>query len=115
MNGKKFFSVLFLLSVLVSVGAGCGGGISQTPATGKATLAWNAPTTNADGTPLTNLAGYKIHYGTVSGSYTTTLVIGNVTSYTIALPPGTYYFTLTAFDTLGSESGFSNEVAKTIP
>ena len=114
MNGKNFFSVLLLLSVLVSVGAGCGGGISQTPATGKATLAWKAPTTNADGTPLTNLAGYKIHYGTVSGSYTTTLVIGNVTSYTIALPPGTYYFTVTAFDTLGSESGYSAEASKTL-
>jgi hypothetical protein len=115
MNGKNFFSVLFLLSVLVSAGTGCGGGISQTPATGKATLAWNAPATNVDGTPLTNLAGYKIHYGTASGSYTTTLVIGNVTNYAIALPPGTYYFTVTAFDTFGSESGFSNEVAKTIP
>jgi hypothetical protein len=27
---------------------------------GQAQLAWNAPTTNTDGTTLTNLAGYKL-------------------------------------------------------
>ena len=118
---KKLFSVLFLLSVLVSAVAGCGGAVSQTPAdaggagaTGTATLAWNAPTTNADGTPVTNLAGYKIYYGTVSGFYTAALSIGNMTNYTIALASGTYYFAVTAIDTFGLESGFSNEVSKTI-
>ena len=121
MGGKKHFFVLFLLFVLVSAIAGCGGGVSQTPAgaggpasAGTVTLSWNAPTTNTNGTPLTNLAGYKIHYGTASRTYTATFAIGNVTNYAFALPAGTYYFAVSAFDTLGLESNYSNEVAKTV-
>src|SRR5580698_8272340 len=34
------------------------------PATGSATLSWTVPTENTNGTPLTNLAGYHIYYGT---------------------------------------------------
>ena len=121
MCSKKFFSVLVLLLVLISAIAGCGGGVSQTPAgaggpasAGTATLSWKAPTTNTDGTPLTDLGGYKIHYGTASGSYTATVVVGKTTTYAFALPAGTYYFAVTTYDTLGSESGFSNEVTKTV-
>lgn len=120
MGSKKHFFVLFLLFVLVSAIAGCGGGVAETPAggggnaTGTAALSWNAPTTNTNGTPLTNLAGYKIHYGTASGTYTATFAIGNVTNYAFALPAGTYYFAVSAYDTLGLESGYSNEVAKTV-
>ncbi len=118
MGSKMHFSVLFLLLILVSAIAGCGGGVSETPAGGAAagtvTLSWKAPTTNTDGTPLTNLAGYKIHYGTASGVYTATFSIGNTTNYSFALPAGTYYFAVTSYDTLGSESSFSNEAAKTV-
>ena len=31
----------------------------------EVTLSWDPPTTNADGTPLTDLAGYKVYYGTI--------------------------------------------------
>jgi hypothetical protein len=97
-------------------GGGTGGGTgSGGTTTGTATLAWSAPTTNTDGTPLTDLAGYKVHYGKSSGTYTNTVTIGKVTSYSINnLAQGTYYFTVTAYDTTGLESGYSNEVAKTI-
>ena len=121
MGGKKHFFVLFLLFVLVSAIAGCGGGVSQTsagaggPASAvTVTLSWNAPTTYTNGAPLTNLAGYKIHYGTASHSYTATFAIGNVTNYAFALPAGTYYFVVSAFDTIGAESGLSNEAVKTV-
>jgi hypothetical protein len=119
MGGKKHFLVLFLLFVFVAAIAGCGGGVSQTPAggsgaAGAVTLAWNAPTTNTNGTALTNLAGYKIHYGTSSHTYTATFAIRNVTNYSFALPAGTYYFAVSAFDSLGLESGLSNEVAKAV-
>jgi len=30
-----------------------------------------------DGSPLTNLKGYKIHYGTQSGTYTTTVTVND--------------------------------------
>jgi len=35
----------------------------------QATVSWIPPTTNTDGTALTDLAGYKVYYGTVSWSY----------------------------------------------
>jgi len=31
--------------------------------TGRATLSWQAPTDNVDGTPLTDLAGFRVYYG----------------------------------------------------
>jgi hypothetical protein len=82
---------------------------------GQVSLAWDAPTTNADGTPLTDLAGYKVYYGTASGSYSQNINVGNVTAYTIStLNDGTYYFATTAYDTSGKESGYSDEVSKTV-
>lgn len=83
----------------------------------QATLSWNAPTTNVDGSPLTDLAGYKVYYGTSSGNYTNQTDVGNVlTSQITNLTAGiTYYFAVTAYDTSGNESGYSNEVSKTIP
>ncbi len=77
------------------------------------TLTWDAPTTNADGTPLTDLAGYKVYYGTSSRDYTKTIDVGNTTTYQITgLSGGTYYFAVTAYDTSGNESDYSEEVSK---
>ncbi len=83
---------------------------------GNITLSWNAPVTNTDGTPLNNLAGYKIYYGTASHSYSQNINAGNVTTYTVTnLTDGiTYYFAVTAYDTANNESGYSNEVSKTL-
>jgi len=79
------------------------------------TLSWVAPTTKVDGTPLTNLAGYKIYYGLASGAYTNVIDVGNTTNYQIkGLDSGTYYFAVTAYDTDGNESGYSNEVSKAV-
>jgi hypothetical protein len=80
------------------------------------TLAWDPPTTHGDGTPLVDLAGYKIYYGGTSRVYTFYLDVGNVTNYRMEkLSPGTYYFAATAYDTSGNESDYSNEVSKIIP
>ena len=81
------------------------------------TLSWDPPTENTDGTPVTDLAGYKIYYGTSSGNYTTVVDVKNVTTFTITdLPEGfTYYFAVTAYDIYGNESAFSDEVSKNIP
>jgi hypothetical protein len=73
-------------------------------------LAWN-PNSEA------NLAGYKVHYGNASGSYTTTVDVGNVTSATIPnLSEGiTYYFSASAYNTTAVSSGYSNEVSYSVP
>jgi hypothetical protein len=83
---------------------------------GQATLSWDAPTTNDDGTPLTDLAGYKIYYGTASGTYTKSVDAGNVTTFSVKpiQPDGTYYFVATAYNKAKIESGYSNEVSKVV-
>jgi len=45
---------------------------------GSATVNWTPPTTNSDGSTLTNLAGYRIHYGTASNSLTQSAQVTNV-------------------------------------
>src|SRR3990167_1890015 len=81
---------------------------------GTATLSWDPPTTNVDGSPLTGLSGYKVYYGTVSGNYTQTINVGNVTTYIAAnLTDGlTYYFAVTAYDTLSNERSEERRVGK---
>jgi hypothetical protein len=68
-------------------------------------LAWDANTES-------DLAGYKVYYGTASGSYGNPTNVGNVTTYTLTgLTLGqTYYIAVTAYDTSNNESGYSNEV-----
>lgn len=84
---------------------------------GDATLSWDAPTTNKDGSPLIDLAGYKVYYGTTSRNYSQNIDVGNVTTYKVTnLTEGlTYYFAVTAYDTSRNESNYSNEASKTIP
>jgi hypothetical protein len=86
-------------------------------ATGSATLSWTPPTTNTDGSPLTNLAGYRLHWGTAAGTYTSSVRLDNpgLASYVVEnLAPGTYYFVVTALSSTGAESQFSNVASKTI-
>jgi hypothetical protein len=86
--------------------------LTVTPA-GTISLAWDPPTTNADGSPLTDLAGYKIYYGTAFGTYDHSIDVGNVTTYTLTgLAQGqTYYIAVIAYDTSNNQSGFSNEAS----
>ena len=59
-----------------------------------------------------DLAGYKVYQGTSSRNYDTWMDIGNWTDVTIAdlEDNRTYYFSVTAYDTYGNESGYSSEV-----
>jgi len=63
------------------------------------------------------VVGYKIYYGVVSGTDTNVVDVGNATSVTIPdLVEGmTYFFAATAYNMLGVESIFSNELSYTIP
>jgi hypothetical protein len=84
---------------------------------GSATLSWQPPTQRTDGSPLVDLAGYRILYGTSSSNLSNRVTLNNagLTSYVIEnLSQGTWYFAMTAFDAAGAESDQSNVGSKTI-
>lgn len=91
--------------------------VTSTAATGSATLSWQPPTENTDGTPLTNLAGYVISYGTQSNAMATEVRISSpgITSSVIeGLTPATWYFTVRAYTSAGVESMPSAVGSKTV-
>jgi hypothetical protein len=86
-------------------------------ANGSATLSWTAPTQNTNGTPLTNLAGYRIYYGTSETAMTQTVQIANsgiVTDVVSNLSPGTWYFSIRAYTSANVESVASAVASKAI-
>lgn len=86
-------------------------------ALGSATLKWQPPTSNTDGSPLTNLAGYVIRYGTSPTDLATEVRITNagLTTYVVSdLVPATWYFQVSAFNSSGVESAPSATASKTI-
>jgi len=90
---------------------------SSSTTSGSATVSWMPPTTNTNGSVLTNLAGYRISYGTSSTSLTRTVQLSNagLTRYVIGnLAPGTWYFGLQAYTSGGVTSAISKLGIKTI-
>jgi hypothetical protein len=84
---------------------------------GSATVSWDAPTTNADGSTLSDLAGFRVHYRTASGSITSTHPVDDPTATSavvVDLEEGTYLFSVTAIDHSENESAPSPEVSKVI-
>lgn len=63
------------------------------------------------------IAGYRLYYGAASHTYTNTVEVGNNTSVTVSnLAVGaTYFFAVTAYDIIGLESAFSQEISYTVP
>jgi fibronectin type 3 domain-containing protein len=109
-------SCLYFFLMLVSVAALSCGHSSDSSPSGTATLDWRAPTTNIDGSALIDLAGYRVHYGTSSGSYSQSIDVGKVTTYEVTNLSGgfTYYFVVTAYNQAGVESEPSSEGSKAI-
>jgi PKD repeat protein len=77
---------------------------------GSLSLAWD-PNTEDD------LAGYKVHIGISSQTFSQIIDVGHVTAFTVTdlLEGETYFSTVTAYDIFVNESDFSNEVSTTIP
>jgi hypothetical protein len=98
------FSTLLLLVALLSFNS------AQPAYSAQVELTWDPPA----GTLSTELAGYRVYYGTASHDYSHTVDVGSVTNYVVAnLNTGsTYYFAVTALGTDGSESAYSNEASK---
>jgi len=82
---------------------------TQNAQAAEVTLAW-------DQNPESDVIGYKIHYGQSSGSYSTTVDVGDYRSCVISgLEIGvTYYFVVTAY-TSEAESSYSDEISYTVP
>ncbi len=81
------------------------------------TLSWLPPTENEDGSPLMDLAGYRLRYGSNANSYPNLIDINNpgiVTFSVENLVPNTYYFVITAYNSSGVESTFSNQATMTL-
>jgi len=105
---KVIFSVTQLLILVVWVAHALAG---------QAQLTWNAPTTNTDGTPLADLAGYHLYYWQGSTGVPNSVDVGNTTNYTMTglVAGANYAFAVTAYNTAGNESSDSNTVTLTIP
>ena len=81
----------------------------QVHASQSVNLAWD-PNSEQD------LAGYRVYFGTGSGNYTQTMEVATPSSTVPGLTEGVvYYFAVTAYNTEGEESGYSNEVSYAVP
>jgi len=84
---------------------------------GTASLSWSPPTENTNGTPLTNLAGYVIRYGTSSTALNNKISVASAiaTGAEITnLSSGNWQFAVSAINTANVESQISAFVGKTI-
>ncbi|MCE9615573.1 MAG: FG-GAP-like repeat-containing protein [Lentisphaerae bacterium] len=79
---------------------------------GQYRLAWDAPIFNTDGSAITNLAGYRILYGTASQDYTSQIDIGLINDYTVSnLADGQrYYFAVCSVNSSAVYSAPSPEL-----
>ena len=85
---------------------------------GSTTMSWSVPTQNVDGTPLTDLSGYRVIYGTspnnlnqsqsVTGAATTALML-------TGLAAGGYYFAAVTVNSAGIASAPSGVAAGAVP
>lgn len=88
---------------------------------GTTSLRWQAPTQNVDGSDLTDLASYVIYFGRESRDYLDSLPVldGQLTSFVVTIPlldalDDQWYFAITAVNDDGDQSGYSNEILKTM-
>ena len=108
---QPIFFTLLIFSLLIFAGCGGGGGGGNGSSGGTIKLGWN-PNTESD------LAGYRVYYGTSSGIYDNWVNAGMGTpsggliTYSLTnLSKGqTYCIAVTAYNTSNYQSGFSNEV-----
>lgn len=88
------------------------------PTTYSATVSWSVPLLNTDGTPLADISGYRVYYGTDSSDLAQSILVSGVgnTSHVVSdLPQGTYYFAVATLNSMGVVSDPSNAASMTIP
>lgn len=83
----------------------------------SATLSWYPPTDNADGSPLTDLSGYRIYYGRHKRKLDQKIDLDNpgLSRYLVeGLTPGHWYFAMTSVNRKGVESPRSEVFSKKV-
>jgi hypothetical protein len=86
-------------------------------ASGMVTLSWLPPTQNADGSPLHDLAGYRIYVGQNPDELSRVIVLNNpgLARHVVdGLTPATWHFAMTSFNRKGQESRRSATVSKLV-
>lgn len=125
---RNFLVIVFISSLLVACGGSSSNDAGGTPppagnnpppdpVTRNIDLSWSAPVMRTDGSSasLSDIGGYKLYVGTVSGVYNPAIDLGNTTAHTLAsMATGTYYLALSAYDTNALESARSSEFAVTV-
>src|SRR5256712_1521805 len=115
LRGGSAHRLIRVLAFVVGVGSGL---LTPVPAlAGILDTSWTAPTTNADGSPLTDLASYRVYFGLsnppcpgssysqVASSTPSPTPGQTVTARLTGLSTGSlYYVAVTAVDTNGNES-----------
>ena len=104
------FSYLLALNLFFPL-VGCSGGEGGSSGSGPS-LSWVAPSEREDGTGLglSEIASFRVYYGTESGKYSDTISIDDHTATQViftGIPSGTYYTVMTTVDADGRESSFS--------
>jgi hypothetical protein len=99
----KISSVILLVALIYNPGKTQG---QTLPSSYHVSLAWDA---HIDPT----VTGYRVHYGTASGNYTSSIAVGSLRTVKIQglLKDIVYFFALTALNSSGLESAFSNQVS----
>lgn len=112
---------LVIFAVVGAVLGGCtgGGGDDSAPPAAQAPAATASLMFQWDPVSVSDLAGYKIYRSTTAGIYGSPIATlsASATTYQMTnLTKGvTYFFAVSAYDTNGNESPFSNEQSRTIP
>jgi hypothetical protein len=105
--------------LVVGCSGSSGGGSDGGGAGGVARLAWDEPTTNADGTPLLDLTGYRIYYArgtTVTRETATRLDLPGGSNFDVTgLAPGSYGFVVCDVDFPGNMSAWSPSLQLQVP
>ena len=84
--------------------------LAETAHSATVTLAW-------DPNPEPTVAGYRLYLGTSPGYYTSSVDVAAETRATVSslIEGVTYYMAVTAYDTSGNQSGYSDEIVYTVP
>ncbi|MFN0064567.1 MAG: hypothetical protein ACKVPX_18855 [Myxococcaceae bacterium] len=114
---RPHFARILPLGVALTLFSACEGNLIS-DADGILTLAWDAPTTRVDGSPLDVLSGFRLYVDTespVDGNGGQAIDLTAIAEHTLTLDPGTHHVAVAALDANGLVSDFSNMLTIQVP